>query len=306
MEAIFSRCTDFPGRAGFAEFARRRSYRSQAYYVAFKDETAQSIKFKAETRRTLEEVGGGNDREAVVELIQRLSGGAGSPSPIEQLRRRIIAPLKRTADNVNVAFWHAVMRVAKIYGGLIVSNRPRSVSADLGQTLDVELDLAYQHVETGQIQNQMTNISWVRPGRWPLLRLSLLVVDLLAKHAFRPGDFAGVKTVHYARWSLIDDGKGLLFEGNFDGTWENYMGDFADRIAWGLDSVWGNTEGYPKAGMRDIWAFKRYIRDLQFPAAMAYMAYPDVAVSNTVRDRAIAEAIDASGPGTVDAVLAAL
>ena len=105
-----------------------------------------------------------------------------------------------------------------------------------------------------------------------------------------PSDMAGVTTIHFARWMMVDRGKRMLFQAQFDGSWENYMGDFADKVSWGLDAIWGNCVGYPSAGMKDIDAFKRFIRDRQYANLVDYFAYPNESVLNIMRDRAIASA----------------
>jgi hypothetical protein len=295
MDAIFSYCSGYDGRAGFHAFVTKRSYRSQAYFAAFQDETAAGIKAKAAGREQLEAALGDHPAR-IGKLIAALSSARdGRPWP-ERLAGTMSDFVSGVRWAIHFRFWAMVIKLAQAYGERIVTNRPRSAGADFGQTLDRALDIRYQAVQTGQIQNQMTNISWVRPRRGLLLKVALWVVNLLARFAFHPGDLAGVKSVHFARWTIIDGGRGLLFEGNFDGTWENYMAEFADRIAWGLDAVWGNTEGYPPAGMRDIWAFKRYIRDLQYPPAMVYMAYPELSVMNTIRDVGIADALASGRP----------
>lgn len=255
-------------RDGFVDFVKQRSHKSQAYFAAFQDETAASIRQKAELRERLAAAAGDNP-ESLAKLVEIIRaeqdrpswGGARTGAAVRSFFPRIAAWVHRV-------FWATVIRLARLWGEQMVDpNKPTSAASDIGQTLDRQTDLRYQEVQVGQVQNQMTNISWIRPRRRFFLRLALPFVNTLAKYAFPPGDLAGVKTVHFARWAVIDDGTGLLFEGNFDGTWENYMGEFSDRIAWGLDAVWGNTEGFPPAGMRDIWAFKRYIRDLQYPPA---------------------------------------
>jgi hypothetical protein len=58
--------------------------------------------------------------------------------------------------------------------------------------------------------------------------------------------------------------------------------------------------------MRDIWAFKRYISDLQYPPAMVYMAYPDISVENTMRDRQIYETLRSRQPGSVEKAIGLL
>ncbi|HEX8122687.1 MAG TPA: hypothetical protein VF549_15620 [Solirubrobacteraceae bacterium] len=298
LDAMFSYCEGYTGRDGFLDFVRRRSHKSQTYFVAFRDETANGIKEKARKRAELERRLG-DDPQTVAPFVDAVAATEGPPTAAERATGRARAFVDGLRSRAHDRFWQCVIAIARLIATRMGTGASRSASADLGQKLDRETDLRYQRVQVGQAQNQMTNISWVRPGRGPIVRVSLALANYMVKHAFPPGDLAGVKTVHFARWSLIDGGKGLLFEGNFDGTWENYMGDFTDRVAWGLDALWGHTEGYPPAGMKDIWAFKRYIRELMYPPAMVYMAYPELTVLNTVRDREIVATLESGRRGSL-------
>src|SRR3712207_8144952 len=44
------------------------------------------------------------------------------------------------------------------------------------------------------------------------------------------------------RSAIVDRGKYLLFESNYDGTWENYIDDFVDYASAGMNAIWGNSE----------------------------------------------------------------
>ncbi len=88
----------------------------------------------------------------------------------------------------------------------------------------------------------------LRPG--PLRALStrvvLAAIDFLAHEIFTRGSLGNISSIHFARWVLIDEGRRLLFFSNYDGSWEKHLGDFIDKAAVGLTSVWSNTEGFPK------------------------------------------------------------
>ena len=84
-------------------------------------------------------------------------------------------------------------------------------------------------------QNQLTHVVRVRPGRVSrgTLTAVLRVIHLLAKVFFNQGSLGGIPTIHFARWVLLEDGN-LVFFSNYDGSWDNYLGDFVDRAAVGL------------------------------------------------------------------------
>lgn len=94
--------------------------------------------------------------------------------------------------------------------------------------------------------------------------------------------------IHFARWTLIDGDTRLLFTTNFDGTWEDYIGDFVRKIPWSLGLIWCNCEGYPpdftgpngepRAGASDHALFSRFVRHYQVPAGLFYAHYGNLGV----------------------------
>ena len=96
--------------------------------------------------------------------------------------------------------------------------------------------------EDRTLQNQFSALSFRKPA-W--IRLATPVVFLwLARFAVRyffdRESIAGVKTIHFARWTFIDGRRRMLFTSNYDGSLESYMGDFIDIVAWGLNAVFSN------------------------------------------------------------------
>ena len=142
--------------------------------------------------------------------------------------------------------------------------------------------------EDHKVQNQMTHVVPVKPGRFrrATLNFVLAAIDFLARFKWNQGDLGGIPTIHFARWMLIDGGERLLFFSNFDGSWENYLGDFIDRASAGLTGVWSNTVEFPPAhnliyeGARQAEAFKNWTRKYQIETQVWYSAYPNVTVAN--------------------------
>ena len=141
-------------------------------------------------------------------------------------------------------------------------------------------------------QNQLTHVVPIRPGvfRRFTVKFVLAAINLLAKVIFNKGSLGGIPTIHFARWVILDDGS-LLFFSNYDGSWDNYLGDFVDRAAVGLTGVWSNTEEFPPTrfllgdGARAIEFFKAWTRAHQVPTQVWYSAYPNNTVVN-IRDAA--------------------
>lgn len=142
--------------------------------------------------------------------------------------------------------------------------------------------------EDYRIQNQITHLVAIKPGWFRLLTLKfvLKLINLLASTFFNRGNLAGIPSIHFARWAIIDGGKRLLFFSNFDGSWESYLGDFIDKAAVGLTAVWTNTVGFPPtekliySGARNSVDFKAWVRDKQIQTQVWYSAYKTLSVQN--------------------------
>jgi hypothetical protein len=96
--------------------------------------------------------------------------------------------------------------------------------------------------------------------------------------------------IHFARWVLLPadrwPGAGdwrsrhgyILFASNFNNTWDAYLDEFSDILALGLDGLWYQGIGFPKA--IPSTPFKAYIDHNSFAAGLFYNATP----GHSVRD----------------------
>jgi len=152
-------------------------------------------------------------------------------------------------------------------------------------------------LEDHAVHNPFTAVGFLKPGRFRLgtARVVLWLVNYGTRRIFTKGSLTGVKTIHFARWVLIDDNQRLIFASNYDGSLESYMDEFIDLVAWGLNAVFSNGVGYPKTwlllfrGAKDERAFKGYLRAHQIPTRVWYTAYPAltaVNIANNARMRA--------------------
>jgi hypothetical protein len=143
--------------------------------------------------------------------------------------------------------------------------------------------------------NGFTAAGFVKPG---LARRAIIngVVPLIgwgARHLFTRDSLAGVKTIHFARWIVLDGGRRVVFCSNYDGSLESYNNDFIDLVAWGLNLVFANGVGYPKTrwliheGARREQEFKDYLRRHQVPTPIWYSAYPHLTAANVERNAAL-------------------
>lgn len=140
---------------------------------------------------------------------------------------------------------------------------------------------ALQTQEDKIFQNQLSQIFETKTGlRRIMLHFMLWATTKLAAYWFVDGQLLGTPTIHFARWVLIDGGKRFVFFSNFDGSFDEYLGDFVDNSGWGLNAIYGASVGYPRTffvfggGAYKILQFMGWGRKSQVPTQVWYSAYP--------------------------------
>ncbi len=130
-------------------------------------------------------------------------------------------------------------------------------------------------------QNQLSQIFEVKSGLRRIgLKLFLFIVTYGGKYLFVKGVLFHTPTIHFARWVLLDNGKRFIFFSNFDGSYDEYLGDFVDHNGWGLNSIYGAAVGYPRTlfmfagGSYKIAEFMGWGRKTQVSTQIWYSAYP--------------------------------
>lgn len=153
----------------------------------------------------------------------------------------------------------------------------------------------YASREDHLVQNQLTHLVAIKPGwlRLLALRVTLWIIDRLAKYVYTDGELGNIASIHFGRWVIVGDR--LLFFSNYDGSWESYLGDFVDRNASGLTSVWGHTAEFPPTewllgkGAEDEEWFKEWARRHQIHTHLWYAAYPELTVENILNNARVRE-----------------
>jgi hypothetical protein len=151
--------------------------------------------------------------------------------------------------------------------------------------------------------NPFAAVGYLKTGflRRATARSLLVAAQAALRHVFNRGDLAGipllgldgVDTIHFARWTMLDNDKRLLFTSNYDGSLESYMVDFIDKVAWGLNLIFSNGEGYPQTrwivheGARKEQRFKDYLGNHQIENQVWFTAYPQLTAVNIANNEAI-------------------
>lgn len=144
-------------------------------------------------------------------------------------------------------------------------------------------------------QNQFTQVLVMKPGKVRLITVLALMLfaRTLISNFFVKGKLMGIPTIHFARWVLIDDNKHMMFFSNFDGSWQQYLGDFIDKSGWGLTGIFSNTVNFPKTnflftgGAYDEEHFLAWSRGTQILTQVWYSAYHHLSIKNIVNNTLI-------------------
>jgi hypothetical protein len=155
-------------------------------------------------------------------------------------------------------------------------------------------------LEDHLVTNQFSAYGNLKPGsfrRWTIAAV-FLAIDYTTRHIFNRGFLARVVTIHFARWVFLDSHKRAFFASNYDGSLEAYMGDFINKVAWGLNVVFSNGLGYPKTnwlisgGAKDELTFKDYLRRHQLPTQVWYNATPGLTACDKERNARIRSGLE--------------
>jgi len=155
--------------------------------------------------------------------------------------------------------------------------------------------------------NPFAAVGYLKHGalRQLTARSLLAAAQVVLRHVFNKGDLAGipllgldgVDTIHFAQWTMIDNDQRLLFTSNYDGSLESYMVDFIDKVAWGLNLIFSNGEGYPRTrwivheGARNEQRFKDYLGNHQIENQVWFSAYPHLTAVNIANNAAIRDGL---------------
>jgi hypothetical protein len=86
---------------------------------------------------------------------------------------------------------------------------------------------------------------------------------------------------------FFDNDTQMLFATVFDGTWDNYIDDFASKMADQLDALFAEVDGYPGIHLRNI---KDYLSKYQVTADEFYSACPNTTVRQIRKGQRVLQA----------------
>jgi len=311
-DALWGCCEGYTGCGGFADFMRRHLVTPDAYFIAFRGDNLAQLQACMSLQAWFQKCLAKPEARDVFWALPALKLLATAlhrawtviSMPWKCLWLSFLVPLEfiRLSRRLGVREVYAAGRqIAKTMDRIrviglfnrLVGNQPMPAPSPFSQAAVPQPQPPATHdpdspPENVIQQNQLTLVTDVHPDRLPRLKAVLAWVEFTARRLSPPGSLVGISTIHTVRWALLDEGRRLLMVSNYDGTWENYIDEFAEMILSGLDALWMSAPDYPRAGAQDVVALKQFLRQHQVSSNVFYSAYEQTSVLNLIDDRTFA------------------
>lgn len=323
LDQIFEACRGYPSKrrrsqASRLAFLRRHTIPSQAFYINTVGRTAVQIRQEDELHEALQQFlneltptsfeSASSLRLAVVNFV------ATNPELAWALAERTQpGMIWRAWENLRFAALAALGLLIVAWGWpvllawVIALRRREKTDEEYTRRPPLSRLNQLRATEDFAAHNPFAAVGYVKPGwlRLTTARSLLAAAQVVLRHVFNRGNLAGipllgldgVDTIHFARWTMIDNGRRLLFTSNYDGSLESYMVDFIDKVAWGLNLIFSNGVGYPRTrwlvheGARAEQRFKDYLGNHQIENQVWYTPYPHLTAVNIANNEAIRDGL---------------
>jgi len=315
LRSIFSCCKEFASDTDLLAWMKERETSSTASYVNWRGRTVRRIREEAALKKALDDYLQSHapafavmpPREILSKVQQfvdaeksagRLTLSDENPTPMGWW-------IKNALHLIGVPLFFLLALPLVIFIAPILLIRLRQL-----EKTDVELcgrvDQAHSDAlalwEDRDITNQFNAMASRKPGfvrLWTLIGI-LATVDYAARHVVRRGRLGRIRSIHFARWVLLDGKKRGVFFSNYDGTVESYMDDFINKAGFGLNAIFCNAIGYPRTnwlvrdGCSDERKYRNFLRRHTLPSQVWYKAYPGLTAIDLERNRRIREGLESS------------
>ena len=313
LERIFSHCEGFSGRGDLLGWMTAHERPAATHYVNWVGRTVRQVREEHALRQALETYLDAHartlgsrapaqvcdDLRALVARERqagRLILTAAEPTPLgwrlRQLVHLIGVPL--------VLLLAAPLLLLYLPVFLVLLRRRERSDPVIAPRPDPEHAKGLADLEDHDVTNQFSAMGTLKPGwfRRTTLTFVLWIVSYTTRHVYTHGFLARVGTIHFARWTFLDDKHRLLFASNYDGSLESYMDDFINKVAFGLNVVFTNGVGYPRTrwlllgGAKDEQKFKYFIRRHELPTEVWYNATPGLTAVEKERNNRIRSGLE--------------
>ena len=149
------------------------------------------------------------------------------------------------------------------------------------------------------VEGRATAITVLTPVK-PWGRIVLALVFWAAATSRHAEKLQQLSFIHYARWAVIprfpDGGAGerlhhtyLLFESNFNGTWDQYIDAFSEVVPARMKGIWGSrtaSRGRSRSSRSSVHPRNEYV------ANHYWSAYPGATTTEIISAKRVAAALD--------------
>ena len=315
LQSIFSCCEGFASDTDLVAWMDEHETPSAAAYVNSRGRTVRRVREEAALKKALDEyleghasaLTGSPPREILSKLQQfvnveksagRLTLSEDSPTPMGWWVRNTLHLVGGAL--LFLLALPLLIVVAPFF--LILLRRLEKTDVELCGRVDQSYSDALALLEDRDVTNQFTAMASRKPGLvrlWTLMGI-LASVDYAARHIVRRGRLGRIRSIHFARWVLLDGRNRGVFFSNYDGTVESYMDDFINKAGFGLNAIFCNAIGYPRTnwlvrdGCADEQKYRNFLRRHTLPSQVWYKAYPGLTAIDLERNRRIREGLESS------------
>ncbi len=314
LRAIFSCCEGFAGDTDLVRWMKSHDAPIIASYVNCRGRTVRRIRDESVLKNALDEylrihapaLAGMPSREVLAKLRQfveaeksagRLTLSVDAPTPVGW-------SIRNALHLIGVPLLLLVALPLLIVGAppfIVRLRRLEKADPELCERVDPAHSDALALLEDREVTNQFNAMASRKPGLVRLVTLLgiLWTVDYAARHLVRPGRLGRIRSIHFARWVLLDGRKRGTFFSNYDGTVESYMDDFINKAGFGLNAIFCNAIGYPRTnwlvrdGCEDEQKYRNFLRRHTLPSQVWYKAYPGLTAIDLERNRRVREGLEA-------------
>lgn len=323
LKLIYAHCHGFADHKGpLLEFLIKHTTPSAASYVNWIGRTVQQVQEEAQLQRFLAQklqsirlIDPNRPLRAIRQQLLNelhLEQHAGRLTLSDEQRTPVRVHLRRLVDLVLVPIVLLAALPVLLFTIPLTFLYLRIIEA---RDPDIDIRPSPKHVkelssiEDFHVSNQFNVFGDVKPGlfRYVLLKTVMAAVNYSARLVYPRGFLTRVRTIHFARWVFLNDGKSMYFASMYDGSLESYMDDFINKTAFGLNLTFSHGVGYPrtswmlKGGAEHEQQFKDTLRRHQLPSIVWYSAYPGLTAFDLARHARIRQGIN-KYPKTDDAI----
>ncbi len=315
LRSIFACCEGFADDTDLLGWMKSHRSHAIASYVNWRGRTVRRVREEAALKNAIEGylqkhapgLMGIPSREVLAKVRRfvdsersagRLALSDDDPTPLDWWARNVLhligVPL------LLLVGLPLLVVIAPIY--VVLLRRLEKSDLELCGRVDPAHSDALALAEDREVTNQFNAMASRKPGWVRLLTLLgvLATVDYAARHLVRPGRLGRIRTIHFARWVLLDGKRRGVFFSNYDGTVEAYMDDFINKAGFGLNAIFCAAIGYPRTnwlvrdGCADEQKYRNFLRRHTLPSQVWYKAYPGLTAIDLERNRRIREGLESS------------